>query len=80
MSFKSMPNVVFILADNLGWGDLSCYGGAVPTPRIDSIANQGMRFKNYNVEPQCTPTRTAIMTGRYPKRTGNYSVPYPGQG
>ena len=74
------PNVVFILADNLGWGDLGCYGGTAPTHRIDGLAMQGIRFKNYNVEAQCTPTRSAILTGRLPIRTGCYSVPFPGQG
>ena len=79
-SNTSQPNVVFILADNLGWGDLGCYGGLAPTPRIDALAAEGMRFKNYNVEAQCTPTRSAILTGRLPIRTGNCSVPLPGQG
>lgn len=54
MSDQSHPNVVFILADNVGWGDIGCYGLA-PTPRIDTLASQGVRFKNYNVEAQCTP-------------------------
>ena len=80
MAQQIKPNVVFILADNLGWGDLSCYGGTAPTPRIDALASQGLRFKNYNVEAQCTPTRSAILTGRLPVRTGCYSVPLPGQG
>lgn len=74
------PNVVFILADNLGWGDLGCYGSAVPTPRIDALARDGMRFTNYTVENQCTPTRSAIMTGRLPVRSGTVTVPIPGQG
>ncbi len=77
---KSRPNVVFILGDNVGWGDIGCYGGLAPTPRIDALAAQGLRFKNYNVEAQCTPTRSAILTGRLPIRTGNCSVPLPGQG
>ena len=74
------PNVVFILGDNVGWGDIGCYGGLAPTPRIDALASQGLRFKNHNVEAQCTPTRSAILTGRLPIRTGNCSVPLPGQG
>ena len=77
---QSRPNVVFILGDNVGWGDISCYGGLAPTPRIDDLAAQGLRFRNYNVEAQCTPTRSAILTGRLPIRTGNCSVPLPGQG
>ncbi len=74
------PNIVFILADNLGWGDLACYGGTVPTPRLDALASEGIRLKNYNIEAQCTPTRSAILTGRMPVRTGCSSVPLPGQG
>ncbi len=74
------PNIVFMLVDNLGWGDLGCYGGLAPTPRLDQLAREGMRFKNYNVESQCTPTRSAILTGRMPKRSGTISVPLPGQG
>jgi arylsulfatase A-like enzyme len=74
------PNIVFILCDNVGWGDFSCYGGNTPTPRIDKLATEGIRFTNYNVESQCTPTRTAIMTGRQSVRCGTYKVVMPGQG
>jgi arylsulfatase A-like enzyme len=80
MNNPSRPNVVFIVGDNVGWGDLGCYGGLAPTPRIDRLAGEGLRFKNYNVEAQCTPTRSALLTGRLPIRTGNCSVPLPGQG
>src|SRR5262252_9913825 len=77
---KGKPNVIFILADNIGWGDWSIYGGQVPTPRIDALAAQSIRFTNYCVEGQCTPTRSAILTGRMPVRTGNTRVPMPGEG
>ena len=77
---QDKPNVVFMLGDNIGWGDMGCYGGMVPTPRIDALAAEGMRFKNHNIEVQCTPTRSAILSGRLPIRTGNTSVPLPGQG
>ena len=80
MSVESHPNVVFIVGDNVGWGDVGCYGGLAPTPRLDALAAEGMRFKNYNVEAQCTPTRSALLTGRLPIRTGNVSVPMPGEG
>ena len=60
-------NIVFILADNLGWGELGCYGGGPlrgdPTPRIDSLSTQGIKFLNFNVESDCVPTRGALMTG-----------------
>jgi hypothetical protein len=74
------PNIVFILVDNVGWGAFGVYGGTVPTPRIDQLASQGIRFNNYNVESQCTPSRSAIMTGRYSVRSGTFTVPFPGQG
>ncbi len=68
------PNIVLVLADNLGWGELGCYGGGAlrgaPTPRIDALAAQGMQFLNFNVESDCVPTRSALMTGRHPIRTG----------
>ncbi len=68
------PNIVFVLADNLGWGELGCYGGGIlrgaPTPRIDALAAQGLRLTNFNVESDCVPTRSALMTGRHPIRTG----------
>ena len=54
------PNIVYILVDNWGWGDVSVQGSSVPTPRIDSLARQGIRFTNFNVQNQCTPTRTTI--------------------
>jgi arylsulfatase len=68
------PNIILILADNLGWGELGCYGGGVlrgaPTPRIDALAAEGLRLTNFNVESDCVPTRSALMTGRHPIRTG----------
>lgn len=67
-------NIVLILADNLGWGELGCYGGGAirgaPTPRIDALAKEGMQLLNFNVESDCVPTRSALMTGRHPIRTG----------
>ncbi|MBS0538286.1 MAG: arylsulfatase [Proteobacteria bacterium] len=68
------PNIILILADNLGWGELGCYGGGAlrgaPTPRIDALAEEGLRCLNFNVESDCVPTRSALMTGRHPIRTG----------
>lgn len=76
---EQRPNIVFVLADNVGWGDWSCYGGLTPTPAIDKLAGEGIRFTNYCVESECTPTRTAIMTGRQSVRCGTYTV-VPGAG
>ena len=76
------PNIVFILADNLGYGELGVYGGGVlrgaPTPRIDQLAGEGLRLLNFNVEAQCTPSRSALMTGRFAIRSGTYAVPIGG--
>jgi arylsulfatase len=73
------PNVVLVFMDNFGYGELGVYGGGItrggPTPRIDTLATEGMRLTNFNVEAQCTPSRAAIMTGRYAVRSGNGSVP-----
>src|SRR5688572_28612764 len=64
------PNIIFILADDLGWADLSCYGRPdYTTPNLDRLATQGMRFTNaYSAAPVCTPTRVGFHTGRYPAR------------
>jgi len=74
LSDAAQPNIVLVLADNLGWGELGCYGGGqlrgAPTPRLDALAAQGLRFLNFNVESECVPTRSALMTGRHPIRTG----------
>jgi arylsulfatase len=59
---EKKPNVVFILVDNVGWGTFGAYGGTIPTPRIDKMASEGIRFNNYNVEAQCTPSRSASPT------------------
>jgi Sulfatase len=76
------PNIVFILTDNLGYGELGVYGGGIlrgaPTPRIDKLASEGMRLLNFNVEAQCTPCRSALMTGRFAIRSGTYEVPIGG--
>ena len=73
------PNIVLVLMDNLGWGELGVYGGGIlrgaPTPRLDRLAGEGFRALNFNVEAQCTPSRAALMTGRYAVRTGNGTVP-----
>jgi N-acetylgalactosamine-6-sulfatase len=71
-SAKAAPNVVFILADDMGWGDLGCYGNPhVKTPNLDRLAGQGMLLENFYVSaPVCSPSRAAFMTGRYPISVG----------
>src|SRR4051812_33421813 len=67
----SRPNIIYIMADDMGYADLSCYGQKnYKTPNIDRLAAQGVKFMNaYAAAPVCTPTRTAFMTGKYPART-----------
>lgn len=77
------PNIIIMLSDNLGYGDLGSYGGGAirgaPTPEIDSLAEQGLRLTNFNVEAECTPSRSSLMTGRLPIRSGTTrAVPVPG--
>jgi len=73
---QTKPNIVYILIDNWGWGDISIQGGLIQTPRIDKLATEGMRMTNFNIESQCVPTRSAIMTGRLPIRSGTHKVTY----
>jgi arylsulfatase len=79
---KSKPNIVVFYWDNLGWGEIGCYGGGVlrgaPTPRIDAFAAEGLKLLNFNVEAQCTPSRSALLTGRHPLRSGTATVPLTG--
>lgn len=73
------PNILFFHVDNLGFGELSCYSGGpfrgATTTRIDAFAQQGVRLTNYCPESQCTPTRSAPLTGRHAVRSGTHSVP-----
>jgi arylsulfatase len=76
------PNIVLMLSDNLGFGEIGVYGGGIlrgaPTPRLDRLAAEGMRFTNFNVEVECTPSRSALVTGRMPVRSGTWRAASPG--
>jgi arylsulfatase len=78
----SRPNIVIMYADNLGYGEVGVYGGVrgVPTPHLDALAREGLRLTNFNVETFCTPSRTALLTGRYGIRSGTlaYRLPVTG--
>ena len=71
------PNIVIILADDLGWTDVSFHGGSIATPNIDRIAVEGAELARYYVAPVCSPTRAGLMTGRYPIRFGAMRAVYP---
>jgi len=66
----SRPNVLVIVTDDQGWGDIGYHNSAVYSPNLDALARSGARFTQHYVMPQCTPTRVAVMTGRYPSRFG----------
>jgi arylsulfatase len=76
---QEKPNVVIVFMDNFGWGEPGFNGGGITrgaaTPRMDQLAAEGLRLTNFNIEVQCTPSRSALMTGRYAVRSGNGTVP-----
>lgn len=71
---KGKPNVIFMLADNVGYGDIGCFQGGeirgMPTPRIDELASEGLILTQFITEPGCTPSRAGLMTGSYAHRSG----------
>src|SRR5512140_244529 len=73
------PNIILIVADDLGYGELGCQGGKdIPTPNVDSIAKNGLRVTNGDVScPACSPTRAGLNTGRYQERFGHELTPGP---
>jgi len=76
---QDKPNIILVFMDNFGWGEPGFNGGGIirgaATPRLDQLADEGLRLTNFNVEVQCTPSRSALMTGRYAIRSGNATVP-----
>ncbi len=64
-SGKLKPNIVIILADDLGYSDFGCYGGEIDTPNIDRLAQNGIRFSSYYTEGKCNPSRASLLTGKY---------------
>jgi arylsulfatase A-like enzyme len=75
------PHIVYIVADDLGWKDVGFHGSDIKTPSIDKLAQEGARLEQFYVQPMCTPTRAALMTGRYPFRYGLQTlvIPTPGK-
>jgi len=68
------PNIVFILADDLGWGDVGFHNSQIETPHIDFLAKSGVRLSQHYVSPMCTPTRVSLLTGCYPSRFGDRAI------
>ena len=67
---EGSPNIVVMMCDDLGFADLGCYGSEIPTPNIDRLADEGVRFTDYHSTPMCSPTRAALLTGLEPHRAG----------
>jgi len=72
---ESAPNVLLILADDLGFSDLGCYGGEIQTPNLDALASGGLRFTDFYNTGRCWPTRSSLMTGYYPQQVGFDVIP-----
>ena len=66
----SHPNIVLIMADDMGYSDLGCYGGEIETPNLDRLASQGARFSQFYNNAVCAPTRSSLLTGLYPAQVG----------
>jgi len=70
------PNIIIILTDDQGYGDLGCYGSqTIRTPNIDKLSQEGMRFTSFYAQPVCGPSRSALLTGRYPSRSKGWQMP-----
>jgi arylsulfatase len=81
---KKKPNIIMLISDDTGWGDLGVYGGGksrgMPTPNLDKMAKEGIQFWEFYGQPSCTPGRAAMITGRNPNRSGMTTVAFQGQG
>lgn len=71
LSLNARPNIILIMVDDMGWSDIRCYGGEVQTPNLDRLAGEGMRFTQFYNNAKCTTTRASIVTGLWPRRTGD---------
>ena len=67
---NARPNIIVILADDLGYSDLSCYGSEIATPNLDHLAETGVKFSQFYTTPRCCPTRATLLTGLYPQQAG----------
>ena len=72
-AFKRKPNIVFILADDMGYNGIGYHNPSIKSPHIDHLANTGIRLEQNYVQPQCTPSRAALLTGKYPYHLGRQS-------
>lgn len=75
---KPRPNIIIIMADDLGFSDLGCYGGEIKTPNLDALAENGLRFTQFYNAARCVPTRGSLLTGVYPHQAGVGGMVSPG--
>src|SRR5262245_47163036 len=71
---EERPNIILMMADAMGFSDVGCYGGEIQTPNIDRLAKEGLRFTQFYNNAKCTTTRSCLLTGMYPRGSGN-SIP-----
>ena len=67
---RERPNILLIVADDLGYSDLGCYGGEIRTPNVDALAANGLRFTQFYTTARCCPSRASILSGQYPHKVG----------
>ena len=67
---QSRPNVIIVMADDMGWSDIGCYGSEIETPNLDLLAKNGLRFTQFYNTGRCCPTRASLLTGTYPHQAG----------
>ena len=67
---NARPNIIVILADDLGFSDLGCFGSEISTPNLDRMASEGLRLTQFYTTPRCCPSRAALLTGLYPQQAG----------
>lgn len=77
---STRPNIVYIVSDDQGWKDVGFHGSDIKTPSIDQLARAGVRLEQFYAQPMCTPSRAALMTGRYPHRYGLQTLVIPSAG
>ena len=77
---ESMPNIVLMMADDLGFSDIGCYGSEIPTPHLDRLASGGVQFGNFSNTSRCCPSRASLMTGKYSHQVGLGAMTYKGKG
>lgn len=73
-SAEQQPNILYVVADDLGWADVGFHGSKIKTPNIDRLCSEGVELTQHYVQPMCTPTRVGLLTGRYPSRFGNQAI------